>query len=40
LIGVFWLIKLFKNSKEHETYDEPNTNFLQHVVIQNRPLPD
>jgi hypothetical protein len=31
---VLRLIKLFKNSEQHQTHNEPHTNFLQHIAVQ------
>jgi hypothetical protein len=31
---IFRLVKLLKNSKQHQTHNEPHANFLQHIAIQ------
>jgi hypothetical protein len=29
-----WLIELFKNSKKDEAHNEPDADFLEHIVVQ------
>jgi hypothetical protein len=36
LILIFRPVKLFKNSEQDQTHNEPHTDFLQHIVIQKK----
>jgi hypothetical protein len=40
LILCAWFIKLLKDSKQNQANDQPNTHFLEQIVIQITPLPD